>query len=139
MKHARVKWVEGSQFVGSAESNHAVVLDAGSASEGLVTAASPKELVLIGLACCTGADVASILHKMRVDFSSLEVKASAEEADHFPKVFTRIAVEYRITGQDIPEDKVTRAIELSKEKYCSVSAMLRKSAEIEYGFTIQAA
>jgi len=136
MRHARVKWVEGLQFVGEADSSRAIVVDGASAAEGGGSAVRPKELVLIGLAACSGVDVVSILKKMRVDFDHLEIRVSAEEADEVPKVFTTIELEYRVTGTDIPEDKVMRAIELSKDKYCSVSAMLSKAAQITFRHTI---
>lgn len=136
MRSARVKWVEALQFVGTNDANRAIVVDGGSTDEGGGTSVRPKDLVLIGLASCSAVDVVLILKKMRVHFDSLEVVVSAEEADEVPKVFTAIDLEYRVTGSDVPEDKVRRAVELSKEKYCSVSAMLSKAVEITFHHTI---
>ncbi len=108
-----------------ATSGHAVVMDASDPK----TASSPLEFVLMGLCGCTGSDVISILRKKREPFTSIEVSAVAERASDFPKVFTKIALTYRIAGE-VNRKAVEDAVRLSKEKYCSVSAMLEKTAEI---------
>ena len=82
-------------------------------------------------------DVVSMLKKMHVSLDAFEIRLHADRAEDHPKVFTKIRLEYRLFGKDIDPQKVERAIDLSKSKYCSVSAMLGKAAEIEYGFTIQ--
>lgn len=135
-KQAEVKWVDGLRFVGKAYSNHPVVMDAAIEAGGGDAGLRPGEMVLMALAGCTGIDVASLLKKMRVEFDSFEIGIEAEVAENYPKKFTKIIVEYRVTGRDIPEDKLQRAINLSRETYCSVSAQLRPGAEIEYRYKI---
>ncbi|MCR4405286.1 MAG: OsmC family protein [Candidatus Acetothermia bacterium] len=132
---ARVRFVEGMQFVGTSASGHALALDS-RGEGGANTAPSPMELVLIALGGCTGMDVVSILRKMRVGWERFEIALQAERAEEHPKPFTKIHLTYRIWGDGIPEDKLKRAIELSQERYCSVGAMLAKGAEITYGYEI---
>lgn len=130
MKTARAIWKEKQRFEGVADSGHAIVVDGDK-----TTGNTPKELVLIGLCGCTGYDVVSILQKKREPLTSLEVRAEAETAPEPPTVFTRIKLIYRIGGK-VSHKAVEDAVRLSKEKYCSVSAMLEKTAkistEIEY-------
>jgi len=133
---ARVTLNEGMQFVGSAESGHAVLLDAAPGVGGSDTAPRPMELLLISLGGCTGMDVVSILRKMRIEWDRFEVLLEAERAPEHPKVFTKIHLIYRIWGDDIPEDKLKKAIDLSQERYCPVTAMLNKIAEITYRYEI---
>jgi putative redox protein len=111
-------------------------MDADSRVGGEDAGARPMELLLIGLGGCTGMDVVSILRKMRIEFESLSIELKAEKNDEHPKVYTKIEMKYVITGSDIPEDKFLRAIELSQERYCSVSAMLRKTAEFQIAHEI---
>ena len=137
MKEARVIWTEGMQFIGTANSNHAIVMDASPEVGGVNSGVRPGELLLIGLGGCTGMDVVSILNKMRVKFDSFQIKVRAESAPEHPKVYTRIELTYLISGKDIPPDKVEKAIELSQSKYCSVGAMLGKTAPISYHYEIK--
>ena len=137
MKEAKVIWTEGLQFVGSANSNCAIVMDTSPEVGGGDRGVRPGELLLLGLAGCTGMDVASILKKMQVNFDSFQIKVSAESAAEHPKVYTRIKLTYLISGRDIPPEKLERAIELSQNKYCSVSATLGKTAQINYHYEIQ--
>jgi putative redox protein len=113
--------------LGEASSGHAMVLDAGNEK----TASSPLEAVLIALCACTATDVVSILRKKREPFTSLEVLASADRAETYPKIFTHIRLTYRVGGK-VTHKAVEDAIALSKDKYCSVSAMLEKAAKIEF-------
>ena len=106
------------------DSGHGIVTDGDK-----VTGNSPMELVLIGLCGCTGYDVASILRKKREPFTSLEVRAEAERAEQPPSVYTAIRLIYRVGGK-VSRKAVEDAVRLSKEKYCSVSAMLEKTARI---------
>ncbi len=128
--HANTIWKEKYVFNAVADSGHSILVD-GDKSQGN----SPVELVLIGLCGCTGYDVVSILQKKREPFTSLEVHAEAERAKDPPSVFTRIRLTYRIGGK-VSRKAAEDAVRLSKEKYCSVSAMLEKTAkittEIEY-------
>jgi putative redox protein len=130
MTNARTTWIEKQRFDGVASSGHSIVVD-GDKTAGN----SPMELVLIGLCGCTGYDVVSILQKKREPFTSLEVRAQAERAPDSPSVYTEIKLTYRVGGK-VSRKAVEDAVRLSKEKYCSVSAMLDKTAkitaEIEY-------
>lgn len=128
---AKTKWTDGERFIGQASSGHAIVVDASSEK----TANSPVELILIALCGCTSSDVVGILRKKREPFTSLEVRAQGERATGYPAVFTEIKLTYRVGGK-VAHKSVEDAVKLSKEKYCSVSAMLEKTAkitaEIEY-------
>jgi putative redox protein len=125
MVSAKVQWTDGERFLGEATSRHAIVVDAAAEK----TANSPMELVLIALCGCTGYDVLSILKKKREPFTSLEVRAHAERAADPPSVYTEIKLIYRVGGK-VSRKAVQDAVHLSKEKYCSVSAMLGKTAKI---------
>lgn len=98
----------------------------------------PMQMVLAALAGCSGVDVVNILEKKRVDFSDMQIKVSGKRADTHPKVYTDIQVCYYIWGEDIKEKDVQQAIELSEEKYCSVSAMLKSTATIHSTYKILA-
>jgi putative redox protein len=130
MTNATAMWIDKQRFNGAATSGHSIVMDGDK-----TTASSPMELVLIALCGCTGYDVVSILQKKREPFTSLEVRAAAERAPNPPSVYTEIKLTYRIGGK-VSRKAVEDAVRLSKEKYCSVSAMLGKTAkittEIEY-------
>jgi putative redox protein len=130
MTNAKTTWIEKHRFDGISDSGHSTVVD-GDKTGGN----SPMELVLIGLCGCTGYDVVSILQKKREAFTSLEVRAEAERAKEPPSVYTQIKLTYRIGGK-VSRKAAEDAVRLSKEKYCSVSAMLQKTAkittEIEY-------
>jgi len=127
MIEARALWTDKDRFVGEASSGHAIVVDAGSEK----SASSPMELVLIGLCACTASDVVNILRKKREPFTSLEVRARAERSEEVPKVYTSIRLIYRVGG-NVTHKAMEDAVRLSKDKYCSVSAMLQKTAKIEF-------
>ncbi len=124
---AHALYTDRDRFLTEAASGHAIVVDAGSEK----SANSPVELVLIALCACSASDVVSILRKKREPFTSVDVSAEADRSEDFPKVFTSIRVVYRIGGKVTPK-AVEDAVRLSKEKYCSVSAMLEKSAKIDF-------
>jgi len=126
MVEAKALWTDNHRFLGQASSSHGVVVDGNSK-----TGSSPMELVLIGLCGCTGYDVASILGKKREPFTSIEVRAEAERAATPPTVYTEIRLVYRVGG-NVSHKAVEDAVRLSEEKYCSVSAMLQKTAKISY-------
>jgi putative redox protein len=126
MIEAKAIWTDNRRFLGQASSAHGLVVDGDSK-----TGSSPMELVLIGLCACTGYDVASILTKKRQAFTSLEVRAEAERAATPPTVYTEIRLVYRVGGSVAPK-AVEDAVRLSEEKYCSVAAMLHKTAKISY-------
>ena len=110
-------------------------MDSKKEPSGLEKAPTPMDTVLIALGGCTGMDVVSILEKMRVRFESLEIEVRGERNEEHPRVYTKIEIVYRIKG-DVDEEKVKKAVELSMERYCSVAAMLKKSAEIEHRIEI---
>src|SRR5262245_9452166 len=126
MVEAKLNWADGERFVASASSGHAIVIDSDRQRN---TAPGPMELVLIGLCACTATDVVSILKKKREPFTSLEVHAEAERAKDPPTVYTSIRLIYTVGGK-VSQKAVEDAVRLSKEKYCSVSAMLQKTAKI---------
>lgn len=139
MQHeARVRWAGGMQFIGRAGSNHIVPMDAAPEFDGEGSATRPLELLLVGLGGCTGMDVVSLLKKMRVEFTSLEMNIKADKSEGQPSVYTRIEVEYVVTGREVDEEKVKRAIELSQERYCSVSAMLKRACPVSYTWRVVA-
>lgn len=131
---AKVVWIDDFQFMGVSPSGHGIVLDS---PEKTSYGPSPMELVLIALGGCTGMDVISILEKMRKEVKKFEVVCEGERVEGHPRVYKKIKVHYLIEGKDIDEESVKRAIELSKEKYCSVSAMLSNSVEIIYTYEIK--
>src|SRR6478672_8533488 len=126
MTEAKAVWLDNQRFAAESSSSHAIVVDGDKK-----TANSPMELVLIGLCGCTGYDVASILRKKREPFSSLEVRAVAERAATPPSVYTDMRLIYRVGG-NVSHKAVEDAVRLSEEKYCSVSAMLKKTAKISF-------
>jgi putative redox protein len=135
---AKVVWSKGLSFTGSAEeSGFSLPLGADPEIGGLNDGFRPLELLLVGLAGCTGMDVISILEKKRQEVTAFEVRAHAEQAGGHPRVFTRITIEYLLTGRNIDRASVERAVELSETKYCPAQAMLRKAAEIEMKITIR--
>ena len=133
---AKAVWVAGRQFVGESGSGHAMVMDASARGGGRNTGASPMEMLLLGMAGCTGIDVVSILEKGRHAVTGLEVVVRAERDPKPPMVFTQIEIKYLVRGQNIPEKAVQRAIELSESKYCSASIMLGKTAKVSSSYTI---
>jgi len=134
--NARVRWTVGMRFDGLAESGGAMTMDARPEHGGEGAGPSPMETVLLALGGCTGMDVISILVKMRAPLAGLEIAIAADRADEHPRVFTRIALEYVFVGDGLRPEQVSRAVELSQERYCSVSAMLRKAAPLTYSWRI---
>ena len=129
---ATVRWAGRMTFVGKAGTNHLVPMDTSPEFDGDDSATKPLELLLIALGGCTGMDVVPLLKKMRQDVTAVELNITAERSEDHPKVYTRIDLEYVVAGRNLEEDKVKRAVELSQEKYCSVSAILKKSCPVSY-------
>jgi putative redox protein len=125
MIEAAVNWTDKDRYVGSATSRHSIVMDTATEK----TANTPMELVLLGLCGCTASDVVGILRKKREPFTGLEVTAKAHRADGYPAVYTSIHLTYLVRGP-VSKKAMEDAVKLSKEKYCSVSAMLEKTAKI---------
>ena len=132
MQTATVKWVGGEEFVAQMPSGHAVPFDTDRKHN---AAPGPMEMLLGALGACSSVDVVSILAKKRQKLTSLEVVISGERASAPPSVWTKIEMVYRLAGE-IEEKAARDAIELSQTKYCSVAAMLRKTAEITYRIEI---
>lgn len=130
---ARATWIGDRRFVGEAGSGHAIVVDGGTEKLG----PSPMELLLIGLAGCTGYDVVSILEKKRQDVSGVTVSVHGERADEPPRVFIDISIEYIVRGHNVSAKAVEDAIHLSEDKYCSASIMLGRTAQISSSYRIE--
>lgn len=128
MQTASIKWIGEEKFVATSPSGHAITIDSDRASN---KAPGPMELVLMALGACTATDVVSILKKKRQKLDSLEVVCSGERAAEPPSVWIKLEILYRLRGA-IEEAAVQRAIELSEQKYCSVSAMLQKTAKLTW-------
>jgi len=133
----RIKWVQDATFVGESGSGHAVVMDGPPDSGGRDIGIRPMEMLLLGLGGCTAFDVVYILKRARQEVTDCVVDLDAERADDVPKVFTRIHVHFIISGQNLSENQVKRAVELSAEKYCSASLMLGKTATISHDYEIR--
>jgi len=133
---AKVTWKKGLSFTGVADSGFDIPLGTSVEHGGAGDGTSPMELILVGLGGCTGMDVISILEKKRQDVTHFEIKVHGDRSVEHPKVYKQITVEYIVTGHAIDPEAVKRAVELSETKYCSVSAMLSKSAEIKNKITI---
>jgi len=136
MKKARVRLVNGMQFIGVADSGHAIVMDAGPDAGGSNTGARPIELLPIAFGGCSGMDVISILRKKKQDVTGFEMNITGEQSDDHPHKYTSIHIEYIVNGKGISEDAVKRAIELSLSKYCSVGATLSGTATITHSYRI---
>jgi len=132
MQQALVRHTGGLSFIGRGETNHWVAMDGPPELHGENAASRPKELLLLALGGCTGADVASILGKRRTPFRKFEVALTAEISTEHPLVFTRIDLVYRFEGDGLKLEEIERAIRMSQDKYCSVSAMLRRSMPIAW-------
>lgn len=126
-----VKHVGGMQFAGDNLSGHRVMMDASAEAGGLNQGVRPMEMLLLGLGGCTGIDVASMLEKMRVSFDRFEMAIQGERQEEHPQVYRHIDIRYQFWGDDIDAARVMRAVRLSQDKYCSVSAILAQSAEVE--------
>ena len=127
MLKASVKWVDGAALVGESSSGHAVVLDGPPDHGGRNIGMRPMEMLLISVGGCSSIDVIGILQKARQDVIDCEVKLEAERADAVPAVFTKIHMHFVVTGRNVKESHVKRAVDLSAEKYCSASIMLGKA------------
>ncbi len=131
-REIEAEWKGGGAFIGSNLTGGAVQM--GRLNE--IPGISPMEMILVGLAGCTGVDIVNILQKKRQPLQALKVKVRGKKADDFPKIYTEIEVFYLVWGEGIDPQAIERAIQLSEEKYCSVSAMLRQSAQIRTSYQI---
>jgi putative redox protein len=136
---ARVKWIENVSFVGESGSGHSVIMDGAPEAGGRNLGFRPMEMLLLGLGGCSAFDVVMILKRGRERITDCVVEIDAERAETDPKVFTKIAMHYIVTGHDLDPKKVERAVNLAADKYCSASAILSKTAKIEHSIEIVAA
>ncbi len=135
---ARVKWVGDATFLGKSGSGHTLVMDGPPDHGGRNLGARPMEMLLLGMGGCTAFDVMMILKKSRQQVDDCEVVLCAERADTEPKVFTSIHVHFVVSGRELKEKQVARAVSLSAEKYCSASIMLgRAGVEITHDYEIR--
>ncbi|HEY7884834.1 MAG TPA: OsmC family protein [Cellvibrionaceae bacterium] len=121
---ATVKWVDGAQFIGESGSGHSVVMDGPADHGGRNMGVRPMEMLLLGLGGCASFDVVSILKKTRQQVSDCRVEITAERAEGVPSPFTKIHLHFVVTGSELKESAVAKAVELSATKYCSASIML---------------
>jgi putative redox protein len=131
-----VKLIDNMQFVATADSGHAVIMDAPPNVGGNNTGSKPSELLLMGFGGCSGMDVISILRKKKQDVTNFEMNVTGDTSESHPKSFTDIHIEYVVTGRNISEDAVKRAIGLSLDKYCTVGTTIGKAAKITHSFKI---
>lgn len=137
---ATVKWTDGAQFLGESGSGHSVIMDGPPDAGGRNTGARPMEMLLLGLGGCSAYDVVSILKKSRQQITDCKAEINAERADDVPAVFTKIHIHFVVSGHELKETQVKRAVDLSADKYCSASIMLAKGGvAISHDFTIEEA
>ena len=135
--HVSVKWIDGVSFVGESETGHAVVLDGALENGGRNIGMRPMEMLLIGMGGCTSFDVVAILKKARQPIVACVAEIEATRADEIPRVFTKIHVHFVVTGDNLNEVQIQRAVKLSAEKYCSASIMLSKSVAITHDLEVR--
>ncbi len=128
---ARTQFTEGMQFISEINNGHKITIDTTEAGGGKGSGPSPKPLLLTALGGCTGMDVVSLLNKMKVQFSEFSVETEADLRDEHPRIYTEIRMKYKIKIAAEDQEKMQKAVTLSKEKYCGVSAMLAMVCEIK--------
>ena len=136
MMKTTVKWVDNMMMVGESASGHAIVMDGPQEIGGQNLGVRPMEMLLLGMGGCTTIDVLSILKKMRESVRDCHCEISAKRAEDHPKVFTDIHIHFVVSGENLDEKKVEKAIGLSAERYCSASIMLGKAAKVTHDFEI---
>lgn len=138
--HATIKWVDGAQFIGESGSGHSIVMDGPPDHGGRNLGVRPMEMLLLGLGGCSTFDVMSILTKARQSVTDCRVELEAERAEGIPSPFTKIHMQFVVTGKDLKDSQVKRAVELSATKYCSASIMLEAAGvEITHSYEIRSA
>jgi putative redox protein len=131
----RIDWKEGMAFEAEVD-GFKIIVDAKEEHGGTGLGPRPKPLMMVSLAGCTGMDVVSVLKKMRVDFKSLSIRIEGELTDEHPKHFTHMHIIYEFKGENLPIDKLEKAVDLSQERYCGVSASYKKAMKITYEIKI---
>jgi putative redox protein len=132
MQTAKVQWIGEQKFVATSPSGHALAMDSDRSSN---TGPGPMELLLMALGVCTATDIVIIMEKKRQKLESLDVICSGERATDYPQVWSKLEILFRLRGK-LEESAVERAIQLSEEKYCSVAATLKKSADLTWRYEI---
>ena len=134
---ATVSWGQNAKFIGESGSGHSIVMDGPPDHGGQNQGPRPMEMLLLGLGACTSFDVMSILQKSRQDVTDCHANIEADRADEIPSVFTNIRIHFVVTGNNLKESQVKRAVSLSAEKYCSASIMLEKGGvNIEHSYEL---
>ena len=133
---ARIKWIEDVCLLAEADSGHGMIIDGAPEIGGRNLGVRPMEMMLMGLGGCTAMDVLSILKKQRQNVTQCLIEIEGQRREEHPRVFTEIRVHFKISGYNLKTDPVKKAIDLSAEKYCSVSAMLGQSAKIIHDYEI---
>ncbi|MBE7526669.1 MAG: OsmC family protein [Nitrosomonas sp.] len=133
---ANITWQEGVSFLGQTGSGHSVLMDGAPEAGGKNQGPRPMEMMLLGLGGCTAFDVVHILRKGRLAITGCQVEMDAQRATEDPKVFTHIHLHFIVTGKDLDPRQVERAIQLSAEKYCSASMMLKATVNITHDYEI---
>ena len=131
-----VNWQGGKAFEATSSTGHKVMMDASKEVGGEDRGSRPMELLLMGLGGCSGIDVMLMLEKGKQDVKDCQMEITSERADGVPAVYTKINLHFTVTGTELNEKKVARAVSLSAEKYCSVSKMLEKTAEMTHSYEI---
>ena len=129
---AKVSWVDGALFVAEGGSGHTITMDGAADIGGRNLASRPMEVMLMGMGGCTAIDVVSMLKKQRQDIEGVEVSLTGERATEHPMVYTEVKVVYTVRGRKLNRALVERAVSLSDEKYCSATAMFKKTAKITH-------
>ena len=135
MHKVTTNWQSKMSFDADPDGHH-ILIDAASEFGGEERGPRPKNMLLAALGGCTGMDVVSLLKKMHVEQEAFSITAQAESSSEHPKIFTSIHLIYTFRGKNLPQDKIKKAVDLSQERYCSVSAMLRKAAKLTYEIQI---
>jgi putative redox protein len=137
MMKAKVRWVDEVMFLGESGSGHSVLMEGPESSGGHNVGIRPMEMLLIGVGGCSSYDVVSILKKARQNVTGCVTELQAERADAVPAVFEKIHLHFRVSGKDLSEKQVAKAVALSAEKYCSATIMLEKGGvQITHDFEI---
>ncbi len=136
MSQVNITWEGKMKFVGADDSGNKVSMDAAPIYGGENQGVRPMELMLMSLGGCTGIELGHILNKMRIVYDRLDIEVSGNRVEEHPKVFSNIHVVYRLSGENIPADKVNKALQMAEQVYCSASNMIKKVAEITYSIEI---
>jgi putative redox protein len=135
MTEIKTRWLSKMSFESEVD-GHTITMDASPEAGGENDGPRPKPLLLASLAGCTGMDVVSLLNKMRVEYTDLQINVKGELSEEHPRIYRKIHISYLLKGREIDEAKVEKAVLLSQEKYCGVSAMLRQAADVSYDIRI---